>query len=90
MKRHLSCYPGSLEAEKAKGKIVVCSDGYFISKRIKKAAVQSSQGRGMIVVDDLGRSVASNYDTFLSFAVSSEDGDEILSYRKSIKYSSAL
>lgn len=78
-----NCYPGSLDPEKAKGKIVVCSDGYSISKRMKKAAVQSSQGRGMIVVDDLGRSVASNYGTFPSSAVSSADGDQILSYIKS-------
>ena len=70
-----NCYHGSLDPEIAKDKIVVCSDG---------------GGRGMIVMDDLGRSVASNYGTFPSSAVTSADGDQILSYIKSTRYTTPL
>ncbi|KAH9322251.1 hypothetical protein KI387_016890, partial [Taxus chinensis] len=80
-----NCYPGSLDPQKAEGKIVLCSNGDSISKRMKKAAVQSSRGRGMIVVDDLGKYVASNYGSFPSSAVTSESGAEILSYIKSTR-----
>uniref|UniRef100_A0A0C9SAZ1 TSA: Wollemia nobilis Ref_Wollemi_Transcript_1441_2604 transcribed RNA sequence n=1 Tax=Wollemia nobilis TaxID=56998 RepID=A0A0C9SAZ1_9CONI len=78
-----NCYPGSLDPQKVKGKIVICSNGDSISKRMKKAAVQSSEGKGMIVVDEVGRSVASNFGSFPSSAVSDQVGAEILSYMKS-------
>ena len=44
----------------------------------------------MIVMDDLGRSVASNYGTFPSSAVTSADGDQILSYIKLTRYTTTL
>eukprot|EP01018_Ginkgo_biloba_P039188 Gb_34020 [translate_table: standard] len=81
-----NCYPGSLDRAKAKGKIVVCSNSdTTISRRLKKATVQSSEGRGMILVDDLGQSVAFNYGTFPLTTVSNASGSEILSYIRSTR-----
>lgn len=79
-----NCYPGSLDPEKARGKIVVCSSGdTSISRRMRKATVQGADGRGMVLVDDMGKSVSSNYGSFPLTTVSDQDGSEIFSYIKS-------
>lgn len=79
-----NCYPGSLDPAKARGKIVVCSSSDpSISRRMRKATVQGAEGRGMVLVDSLGKSVTSNYGSFPLTTVSDADGSEIFSYIKS-------
>jgi hypothetical protein len=61
---------------------VVCSSS-DTPPRTKVATVQGTEGRGIVIVNDLGKTVASNYGSFPSSAVSNKDGSKILSYVKS-------
>eukprot|EP01018_Ginkgo_biloba_P019103 Gb_39463 [translate_table: standard] len=76
-----NCYPDSLDATKAKGKVVLCINSDMgLSRVSKKRAVKEAGGVGIIVADDSQRSVASNYGTFPSTTVSNVSATQILSY----------
>eukprot|EP00252_Welwitschia_mirabilis_P018786 TRINITY_DN419_c0_g1_i3.p2 TRINITY_DN419_c0_g1~~TRINITY_DN419_c0_g1_i3.p2 ORF type:complete len:234 (-),score=-20.41 TRINITY_DN419_c0_g1_i3:1109-1810(-) len=78
-----NCYPGSLDPVKTKGKIVVCSNtDTSLPSKLKKATVQSAGGRGMVLLDQIQKFVASNYGTFPLTSVMHQSGNEILSYIK--------
>ncbi|XP_043712706.1 CO(2)-response secreted protease-like isoform X1 [Telopea speciosissima] len=81
-----SCDPYALDGAKIKGKIVLCdqTDGSY-SKREKSDGVKSLGGLGIVVVDDIERSVALTTGSFPMTAISSKDFAGILSYIKSTR-----
>lgn len=86
-----NCNPGSMDAAKIKGKIVVCdNDDNEYSEKSKLEVVKDLGGVGLILVDDEETSVASAYSTFPMTVVSSKDASEILSYMNSTRYATIL
>ncbi|XP_010692513.2 CO(2)-response secreted protease [Beta vulgaris subsp. vulgaris] len=76
-----NCYPDSIDADKIKGKLVLCQhkEGGF-SMRAKQMGVKSRGGLGMIFINDATRLVASNWGTFPVTVITSTDATEILDY----------
>lgn len=81
------CEPGSLDATKIQGKIVVCegapADDY--STRDKVQEVKSSGGIGLVHITDNQGAVASNTANFPATVISSKDGPTIRKYIKSTR-----
>ncbi|XP_064962759.1 CO(2)-response secreted protease-like [Musa acuminata AAA Group] len=80
------CDLGTLEANKIRGKIVLCnhSTGDF-SKRFRTEELKSSGAVGAIWISDTERGVADTYNSFPVTQISSQAADEILSYMNSTK-----
>ncbi|XP_043712705.1 CO(2)-response secreted protease-like [Telopea speciosissima] len=81
-----NCNPDALDGAKIEGKIVLCdqTDGSY-SKREKSDGVKSLGGLGIVVVDDIERSVALTTGSFPMTAISSKDFAGILSYINSTR-----
>lgn len=80
------CYLGSLDPEKAKGKIVVCLRG--INARVEKGqAVLQAGGAGMVLADDqtTGNEIIADAHVLPATHISYSDGVEVFSYLKSTK-----
>ncbi|KAL2895383.1 CO(2)-response secreted protease [Bienertia sinuspersici] len=77
-----SCYPEAIDAEKIKGKIVLCQhdDNSQYSQTGKQMAVQRNGAVGLIIVNDKTRLVASNTGSFPMTVISKTDSKEILAY----------
>ncbi|KAJ8762267.1 hypothetical protein K2173_007423 [Erythroxylum novogranatense] len=75
-----NCTPGSLDEDKIKGKIVLCSRTADLLMSIKQMAIQDLGGIGLILADDHSRGVASNFLEFPMTVISSKDGTQILTY----------
>eukprot|EP00253_Pinus_taeda_P031350 PITA_31350 len=81
-----NCDLASLDAKKAKGKVVICfGNSTEISRSSVKEVVQDAGGIGMIIVDDSQTSVATNYDTFPATTVSETAAMDISSYIKTAR-----
>lgn len=69
-----------------KGKIVLCvNTDQIYSAADKLDEIKKNGGVGLILVDDLTRSVPSTYGSFPMTVISSKDGKEILSYINSTR-----
>eukprot|EP00268_Persea_americana_P068823 TRINITY_DN9669_c0_g1_i4.p1 TRINITY_DN9669_c0_g1~~TRINITY_DN9669_c0_g1_i4.p1 ORF type:complete len:774 (+),score=163.55 TRINITY_DN9669_c0_g1_i4:42-2363(+) len=82
-----NCDMDALDGKKIKGKIVVCQhprDSTY-SKRLKMKEVKGKGGIGLILIDDLGKAVASPFGGFPVTTISSDEGGEILSYINSTR-----
>ena len=82
---------GSLDPEKAKGKIVVCLRG--INARVEKGeAVLQAGGAGMVLANDhtTGNEIIADAHVLPATHISYDEGVEVFSYLKSTKYASKL
>ncbi|RWW86636.1 hypothetical protein BHE74_00004573 [Ensete ventricosum] len=78
---HSNCYPGSLDADKAAGKIIVCVDtDPTVTKRTKKTAAEGAGAKGLILVDEAERGVPFNSGSFPFSEVANDVGAQILKY----------
>ncbi|KAJ4964404.1 hypothetical protein NE237_024343 [Protea cynaroides] len=81
-----NCNTDALDGDKIKGKIVLCenSDESY-SKREKLDGVKNLEGIGLILIDDLERTVALTSGSFPLTVVSSKEADDIISYINSTR-----
>lgn len=82
------CFLGSLDPEKAKGKIVVCLRG--IKARVEKGqAVLQAGGAGMVLANDqtTGDDIIAEAHVLPATHISYSDGVKVFSYLKSTRYS---
>ncbi|XP_057849920.2 CO(2)-response secreted protease isoform X2 [Cryptomeria japonica] len=83
------CISDSLDATKAKGKIVLCVQNEVDQSRQSKSySVQSAGGVGMIIADDNNKFFPSIY-AFPATQVSKDDGKKIHAYIRSTNIASA-
>lgn len=77
-----NCVPGSLVADKVKGKIIVCdnSDGEYSVTEKAQMIIATQLGSGVVIIDEDALSVASNYGSSPVAAVTKKDAAVILSY----------
>lgn len=82
-----NCVLGCLDANKTKGKIVVCiANDTATSRGYMTAEIEAYTGAvGMIVVDDLQLSEAYDYGTFAGTTISKSSATEIFSYINSTR-----
>lgn len=81
-----NCELESLDARKAKGKVVLCSgNDTVISRSLMKRVVGDAGGIGVIIVDDSQTSQTTNYGTLPGTTVSKTSATEIFSYIKTAR-----
>ncbi|XP_030489278.2 CO(2)-response secreted protease isoform X1 [Cannabis sativa] len=81
-----NCYPGSLDAKKVVGKIVVCvNDDPTVSRKIRKLVVEDAKAEGMILIDDGEKGVPFDSGIFSFLQVDNDVGSHILKYINSTK-----
>lgn len=81
-----NCYPGSLDAQKVAGKIVVCvSTDPMVSRRVKKLVAEGSGARGLVLIDDAEKDVPFVTGGFALSQVGIDAGAQILEYINSTK-----
>lgn len=81
-----NCYPGSLDAQKVAGKIVVCvSSDPMVSRRVKKLVAEGSGARGLVLIDDAEKDVPFVAGGFAMSQVGTDAGAQILEYINSTK-----
>ncbi|THU57957.1 hypothetical protein C4D60_Mb03t09070 [Musa balbisiana] len=86
-----NCYPGSLDADKAAGKIIVCVDtDPTVTRRIKKLVAEGARAKGLILVDEAERGVPFDSGSFPFSEVENDVGVQILKYINSTKKPSAV
>ncbi|KAJ8573052.1 hypothetical protein K7X08_009563 [Anisodus acutangulus] len=75
------CMPGSLDAKKVAGKIIVCmNDDWSISREIKKLVVQDAEAKGLILIDEQDKSSPFDSGDFPFAEFGKLDGAQILQY----------
>ncbi|KAA3454190.1 CO(2)-response secreted protease-like [Gossypium australe] len=85
-----SCYPGSLDPEKVKGKIIVCFDGFpVVSRTIKKLVAEDAKAKGLILINENDESAPFDSGPFPFTEVGTTIGYKILKYINSNKNPSA-
>lgn len=86
-----NCYPGSLDAQKAAGKIVVCvSTDPMVSRRVMKLVAEGAGARGLIIIDDAEKDVPFDSGSFPFSQVGIDVGAQILEYLNSTKNPTAV
>ncbi|KAG8052597.1 hypothetical protein GUJ93_ZPchr0001g30187 [Zizania palustris] len=81
-----NCYPGSLDPQKAAGKIVVCvGTDPMVSRRVKKLVAEGAGARGLVLIDDTEKAVPFVAGGFPFSHVGTDAGAEILGYMNSTK-----
>ena len=81
-----NCYPGSLDAKKVAGKIVVCvNDDNTVTRRIRKLVVEDAKAKGMILIDETQKGVPFDSGIFSFVQVDNDVGLQILKYINSTK-----
>ncbi|KAK9113271.1 hypothetical protein Scep_020790 [Stephania cephalantha] len=82
-----NCNPNSLDANKIKGKIVLCknSDDNTYTKREKMMEVSSGGGVGLILIDDADKAMAYSSGAFPMTIVTSQDSAKIKAYINSTR-----
>ncbi|XP_014753845.1 CO(2)-response secreted protease isoform X2 [Brachypodium distachyon] len=88
-----NCYPGSLDPEKVRGKIVVCvgSTGTMMaSRRVKKVVAEGSGASGLVLIDDAKMDEPYDAGSFAFSQVGSHVGAQILDYINSTKNPTAV
>ncbi|XVE90723.1 hypothetical protein DITRI_Ditri20bG0100200 [Diplodiscus trichospermus] len=82
----MSCYPGSLDPEKVKGKVIVCVDTFpIVSRGIKKLVAEDAQAKGLILINENYKSAPFDSGAFPFTEVGSTTGYKILKYINSNK-----
>ncbi|KAG9442718.1 hypothetical protein H6P81_018572 [Aristolochia fimbriata] len=81
-----NCDPDSLDGEKIKGKIVLCrhTESSY-SRRQKMSEVESLEGLGVILINDIEKPVAFPFGSSPLTVITSEEAEEILSYINSTR-----
>ncbi|TKW12466.1 hypothetical protein SEVIR_5G037700v4 [Setaria viridis] len=86
-----NCYPGSLDAQKVAGKIVVCvSTDPMVSRRVKKLVAEGSGARGLVLINDAEKDVPFVAGGFALSQVGTDAGAQILEYINSTKDPTAV
>uniref|UniRef100_A0A0E0JH36 Subtilisin-like protease n=1 Tax=Oryza punctata TaxID=4537 RepID=A0A0E0JH36_ORYPU len=86
-----NCYPGSLDAQKAAGKIVVCvGTDPMVSRRVKKLVAEGAGARGLVLIDDAEKAVPFVAGGFPFSQVATDAGAQILEYINSTKNPTAV
>ncbi|KAI4332873.1 hypothetical protein L6164_017748 [Bauhinia variegata] len=81
-----NCYPGSLDYQKAAGKIVICvADDTTVSRRIKKLVVEDTKAAGMILIDMDNKDVPFDAGVFPFTHIGGVEGTQILKYINSTR-----
>ncbi|KAK9136492.1 hypothetical protein Syun_015822 [Stephania yunnanensis] len=82
-----NCNPNSLDANKIKGKIVLCqnSDDNTYTKLEKMMEVSSGGGVGLILIDDADKAMAYSSGAFPMTLLTSQDGAKIKAYINSTR-----
>ncbi|KAG8363730.1 hypothetical protein BUALT_Bualt19G0052700 [Buddleja alternifolia] len=82
-----NCKPGSVDAKKAAGKIVVCvSSDKSVTRRIKKLVVEDARAKGVIIISEPPPNSATfDSGTYPYAEVGQKIGSQILHYIKSTK-----
>eukprot|EP00268_Persea_americana_P052589 TRINITY_DN5896_c2_g1_i1.p1 TRINITY_DN5896_c2_g1~~TRINITY_DN5896_c2_g1_i1.p1 ORF type:complete len:776 (-),score=95.66 TRINITY_DN5896_c2_g1_i1:137-2464(-) len=81
-----NCYPGSLDARKAAGKIIVCVDNEStVSRRVKRLVAENARAKGLILIDEVEKGVPYDSSDFPFSNVGSMVGAHILRYINSTK-----
>jgi hypothetical protein len=81
-----NCYPGSLDAQKVAGKIVVCvATDPMVSRRVKKLVAEATGARGLVLIDDTEKDVPFVSRVFAFSQVGVDAGAQILEYINSTK-----
>ncbi|KAK9156553.1 hypothetical protein Scep_003127 [Stephania cephalantha] len=81
-----NCYPGSLDAKKTAGKIIVCiNTDPTVSRRIKKLVTESARAVGMLLIDEASKEVAFDTGAFPFSQLGGIEGMQILKYINSTK-----
>ncbi|KAL5568397.1 hypothetical protein UlMin_024972 [Ulmus minor] len=76
-----NCYPGSLDAKKVAGKIVVCvTDDPTVTRRIRKLVVEDAKAKGLILINEVDRGVPFDSGSFPFVEVGEIPGSQILNY----------
>ncbi|XP_075073890.1 CO(2)-response secreted protease-like [Nicotiana tabacum] len=76
-----NCMPGSLDAKRVTGKIIVCmNDDWTISREIKKLVVQDAKAKGLILIDEAEKSSPFDSGNFPFTEVGKLAGAQILQY----------
>ncbi|XP_015070573.1 CO(2)-response secreted protease-like isoform X1 [Solanum pennellii] len=76
-----NCMPGSLDAKKVAGKIIVCMNDYWsISRLIKKLVVQDANAKGLILIDEQEKSSPFDSGNFPFAEFGKIAGAKILQY----------
>ncbi|KAK3159858.1 hypothetical protein QOZ80_1BG0051950 [Eleusine coracana subsp. coracana] len=86
-----NCYPGSLDAQKVAGKIVVCvATDATVSRRVKKLVAEGMGARGLLLIDDAEKDVPLVSGGFAFSQVGVDAGAQILQYINSTKNPTAV
>ncbi|WVZ71565.1 hypothetical protein U9M48_020139 [Paspalum notatum var. saurae] len=86
-----NCYPGSLDAEKVAGKIVVCvGTDPMVSRRVKKLVAEGSGAVGLVLIDDAEKDVPFVAGGFAFSQVGTDAGAQILEYINATKNPTAV
>ncbi|XP_054791110.1 CO(2)-response secreted protease-like isoform X2 [Prosopis cineraria] len=81
-----NCGPGSLNSNKAAGKIVICvADDPTVRRRIKQLVLQDAGAMGMILIDEDKKDNPFNTGIFPCSNVGHLEGNQILKYINSTK-----
>ncbi|KAK6289883.1 hypothetical protein POUND7_001424 [Theobroma cacao] len=81
-----SCYPGSLDPERVKGKVIICVDSFpIVSREIKKLVAEDAQAKGLILINENGKGAPFDSGAFPFTEVGSATGYKILKYINSNK-----
>ncbi|PHT74821.1 hypothetical protein T459_22098 [Capsicum annuum] len=76
-----NCMPGSLDAKRVAGKIVVCmNDGWSVSREIKKLVLQDGNAKGLILIDEKEKSSPFDSGNFPFAEFGKLAGAQILQY----------
>ncbi|KAK8541974.1 hypothetical protein V6N12_014586 [Hibiscus sabdariffa] len=85
-----SCYPGSLDPEQVKGKVIVCFNSFpVVSREIKKLVAEDAGAKGLILIDENERSSPFDSGPFPFTEVGSTIGYKILKYINSNRNATA-
>ncbi|KAF3327053.1 subtilisin-like protease isoform X2 [Carex littledalei] len=86
-----NCYPGSLDVDKTKGKIVVCvSTDSTVSRKVKRLVAEDARAKGLILIDESTKGVPFDSGNFAFSQVGSDAGSQILAYINSTKSATAV
>lgn len=83
---HSNCYPGSIDADKAAGKILVCvNTDPSVTRRIKKLVAEGARAKGIILIDEVEKEVPFDSGSFPFSQIGNDVGAQILHYINSTR-----
>lgn len=83
---HSNCYPGSLDAKKTAGKIILCVDSDpSVPRRVKRLVAEDAGAKGLILIDEDEKGIPFDSGSFAFSELGNKAGAQILEYMKSAK-----